>query len=501
MTHTETSTPPPSSLRDEKGVLSCVLQEGESDHAAASQKLRQLKSTEFYDLRNRRIYAVMRSNDTKGDSLDARGIYLAMKDDCGVEREYLFGLLQEAPSPMQFPIYLKAVKEASVRRKLLMLSQKGVELSCNTKQPMEGMLTEFQDEIRNVIQTENSSNLSLPPIERLEDFLAREIPAPTVLIEGILHQGSKMLISGPSKMGKTWLLMDLAVSVQTGTPLWGLQTSQADVLYINLELQEFHAQKRCKKILDSKNLTAVKGMGIWNLRGRACDISRLRSQLMSRILKGDYGLIIFDPIYKVYGGRDENSVSDIAEIMNELERITNETGAALVYVAHQTKGNQSGKEAIDRISGSGAFARDVDSGLILTEHEGADCYTADAAILRNFPPFAPFVLRWEWPLMVRESDIDPERLKARRSSNPAKHHTVEEILAHVPRENPIGKDILKDNANKAGIALNKINPLINQAIEKGLLFEHLVKRPRTSPRKLIARYPQDLQGNLNDLNA
>ena len=225
----------------------------------------------------------------------------------------------------------------------------------------------------------------------------------------------------------------------------------------------------------------------------------MRSQLMPQIDKEDYGLIVFDPIYKVYGDRDENSVSDVAEIMNELEQIINETGAALVYVAHQTKGNQAGKEAIDRISGSGAFARDVDSGLILTAHEEEECYTADAAILRNFPPFKPFVVRWEFPLMVREDDIDPERLKAPRSGNPVKHHTIEEIMAHVPHDKPVDKNVLRKNANdKADIAINRINPLIDEAIENGLLYEHLIKRPGTNPLKQLARYPQELQRDLHD---
>ena len=220
--------------------------------------------------------------------------------------------------------------------------------------------------------------------------------------------------------------------------------------------------------------------------------------MVAQIPRHDLGLIIIDPIYKTYGDRDENRVSDIASIMNELEYICREGDVALVFATHQTKGNQAGKESIDRISGSGAFARDVDSGLILTAHEEEGCYTVEASILRNFPEFDPYVLQWECPLMNPNYDLDPERLKARRSSNPARHHTVEEIMAHVPVSEAIDKNVLRDNANKAGIALNKINPLINQAIEEGLLFEHLVKRSGTNPLKQIARFAQSLETDLHD---
>ena len=149
------------------------------------------------------------------------------------------------------------------------------------------------------------SGSGLPPIEEFEEFIALDILKPPELIKGMLHQGSKMLISGGSKAHKTWALIDMAVSVHTGTPLWGLQTTQANVLYVNLELDRYFAQYRCKEIRRAKNIPNAKGLGIWNLRGYSCDISELRKRLMPEILKGDYGLIIFDPIYKTYGGRDE----------------------------------------------------------------------------------------------------------------------------------------------------------------------------------------------------
>ena len=47
-----------------------------------------------------------------------------------------------------------------------------------------------------------------------------------------------------------------------------------------------------------------------------------------------------------------------------------QSGAAILYAAHFSKGNQAGKDAIDRISGSGVFGRDADTLIILTKHEG-----------------------------------------------------------------------------------------------------------------------------------
>ena len=163
---------------------------------------------------------------------------------------------------------------------------------------MEGILAELQGEIQ---KAANFSGSGLPEIENIMDFIARDIPKPPELIEGLLHQGSKMLISGGSKSFKTWTLFDLSLSVASGTPFLGLPTTQANVLYLNLELQDAFAQERLKTVSRAKGLSEVSGMEILNLRGHAYDIKKLRQQMMPRILKGDIGLAIIDPSLKSTG--------------------------------------------------------------------------------------------------------------------------------------------------------------------------------------------------------
>jgi AAA domain len=139
----------------------------------------------------------------------------------------------------------------------------------------------------------------------------------------------------------------------------------------------------------------------------------------------DVQLIVLDPVYKLLGGRDENSAGDISELLNEIEKLAVETGAAVAFGAHYSKGNQAGKESIDRISGSGVFARDPDSILTLTKHEQEDAFTVDST-LRNHPPIAPFVVSWNFPLMRRDNNLDPAKLKTARGR--AKEHDANDLL-------------------------------------------------------------------------
>jgi hypothetical protein len=223
-------------------------------------------------------------------------------------------------------------------------------------------------------------------------------------------------------MGKTWCLVDLALAVASGGKWLGhFQCKQGAVLYVNLELRRHTAGRRVRWIAEKRGL--CKGTGLrpevsaaihtWNLRGKCYDLVTMLSTARMRLKEEGapkFALIILDPIYKTYGDKDENSAGDMAALMLEIERFADELGAAIAFAAHFSKGNQSGKEAMDRISGSGVMARDPDAIMTFTNHEEEDCYTLEA-ILREFAPIPPLVLQWEAPVMNPRSDLDPAKLR------------------------------------------------------------------------------------------
>jgi hypothetical protein len=124
--------------------------------------------------------------------------------------------------------------------------------------------------------------------------------------------------------------------------------------------------------------------------------------------------------------RDENSSRDMTNLMNFVESLTVETGAAVAFGSHYSKGNQAAKESMDRISGSGVFARDPDSIITMTQHEQNYCFAVEMT-LRNFPPHEPFVVRREHPLMVADGKLDPAKLKKLSGRTP--DYKPEDVLA------------------------------------------------------------------------
>jgi len=211
----------------------------------------------------------------------------------------------------------------------------------------------------------------LPEIIDASTYIASEPVLPNLLIEGLLHQGSKLSLGGASKAFKTWTLLNIGICVSTGSTLFGYETVKAKVLYINFEIQAPFMHQRYNTLCLSRLIFPDPGFfDIWNLRGKSAPYSVIIPKIIRRARERGYGLIIIDPSYKLFDANaDENSAVDVTNIMNGFDRVANETGAAVAFGAHFAKGNAAQKEAIDRVSGSGVFARDPDSILTFTKHE------------------------------------------------------------------------------------------------------------------------------------
>lgn len=213
-------------------------------------------------------------------------------------------------------------------------------------------------------------NDDLPDPESLTDYWDNMPPLAPALIEGVLRQGHKMLMAGPSKAGKSFALIELCIAIAEGTKWLGWQCAQGKVLYVNLELDRPSALHRFKDVyaaleLEPRNIDKI---DIWNLRGKSVPMDKLAPKLIRRAAKKGYIAVIIDPIYKVLTG-DENSADQMAHFTNQFDKIATELGASVIYCHHHSKGAQGGKRSMDRASGSGVFARDPDALIDLVELE------------------------------------------------------------------------------------------------------------------------------------
>ena len=312
----------------------------------------------------------------------------------------------------------------------------------------------------------------LPDMEPLSTYKDSAPKLPEELIGGILRRGHKMLISGSSKAGKSFLLMELCVALAEGRPWLGFPCKKGRVLYVNLEIDPASAVNRFLKIYEAlgippKNMDSIV---LWNLRGHAVPLDQLVPKLIRRVRDRHFDAIIIDPIYKVITG-DENNASEMGAFCNQFDKICTATGCSAIYCHHHSKGAQGMKKAMDRASGSGVFARDPDAQLDMIQLElsediennvrdgGATAWRLESS-LREFPNIKPVNFWFEYPIHKVDANGSlgtmPAQgtLQAGRLRNPkckSADSAADEFRTAFDALNMDGKVTVKDMAEYMGL--------------------------------------------------
>ena len=268
----------------------------------------------------------------------------------------------------------------------------------------------------------------LPDMEALAIYKDNLPALPEELIVGILRRGHKMLVSGSSKAGKSFLLMELAIAIAEGRSWLGFPCKKGRVLYTNLEIDPASAINRFLKIYEALGIpkSHTEDIVVWNLRGHAVPLDQLVPKLIRRVRDQHFDAIIIDPIYKVITG-DENNASEMGAFCNQFDKICTETGCSTIYCHHHSKGAQGAKRAMDRASGSGVFARDPDAQLDMIQLELSDDLKNNVrdgnatawrleSSLREFPNIVPVNFWFEYPVHRVDSSGSLGEMPAQGSS-------------------------------------------------------------------------------------
>jgi hypothetical protein len=448
---------PPCSEHAEIGVAGCVL--SDAAYCLPILKREGIGSRHFYDKRLEAVVSTALDLAREGKPADPFLIIPRLESsNVGVDYSYIDSLRDSVPSAANLEYYLPDLKAAALRRSILQFSTKAARIATDGGASLD-QLQEEAEQFQRFISKAGESD-GLPPITTACEALSTEIPEPPEIISGLVHQGTKAALGGGSKSNKTWALMDCGISAAHGEPFWSMKTRKSKVLYANLELPEWSFQRRLKAVRDAKNIKESNLLEIWHLRGHVAPYDVILPKIRERIKQAGYALVILDPIYKIMGDLKENSAEDMTKLMNALEALSVECGCAIIFGAHFSKGNQSAKESMDRISGSGVFARDPDSILVMTRHEEENAFTIEAT-LRNMKPVEPFVVRWDFPLFRRDDSLDPSKLKQARSGRP-NLYTPAMLIDSLGKRKLSSTEWLKRTAEATGIGRTKFFELLRQ---------------------------------------
>lgn len=253
-----------------------------------------------------------------------------------------------------------------------------------------------------------AKSIDLPWAVPYEDFVGKRTGRPTWLIDGIWQAGSYGMIAGEPKTYKSVLATDLALSVASGKPFLGVfeTLKRGAVLYVQEENSEQTVQDRIHKIAHHKGLMSVTASGfpvieplpIYFSNNYGIDLTSPESrELLEKTMESiSPVVVILDPLYMMLGKAEENSATEIRDILRWLTYIRNTYGCAIIICHHYGKpqsGKPSGKGG-NKIRGTSEFHAWVESALYIKTTPEVTTIEVEREF-RAFPAVPQFSVKME----------------------------------------------------------------------------------------------------------
>jgi hypothetical protein len=307
----------------------------------------------------------------------------------------------------------------------------------------------------------------------------RTLRAP--VIQGLLRRGETMNVIAPSKTGKSWLVLALAMAVATGRKwLDTFETVTGNVLIIDNELHPETLAHRIPQVAECLRIgmnEIAETISVQSLRGQLRDIFSLGKYFES-IEPGRFSLVVLDAFYRLMPrDMDENDNGTMANIYNHVDALADRLGCSFVLIHHSTKGNQSTKAVTDVGAGAGSQSRATDTHLVLRPHEEPGAVVLDAAV-RSWPPIDPMVLRWLFPLWKAAPELDPAMLKSEKPKRKTKSddadvlpdEQVRDFVTRFLSDEPKSRSAILREATVAGLSSRRAQELLRWAVDMELAF-------------------------------
>jgi hypothetical protein len=197
------------------------------------------------------------------------------------------------------------------------------------------------------------------------ELLAKQFEPQRWIVPDMLPAGSLAVIASKAKLGKTWLMLQLATAVATGGQFLGRKVDAGKVVYLALEDGERLVQARLRlQSAPSSMDSLVFYDGILPL-----NTPEGMAQLTDLLETERPNLLIVDTISAAKTGKlDENLAGDFADLANPLRTLAHDMEVTILLVHHH--GKLSTGDAVMDLRGSTALAGAVDAIMALYRERG-----------------------------------------------------------------------------------------------------------------------------------
>jgi DNA-binding CsgD family transcriptional regulator/archaellum biogenesis ATPase FlaH len=272
------------------------------------------------------------------------------------------------------------------------------------------------------------------------DLMKKVFPTETWLVDSLITAGLTV-ITGASKIGKSWLCLQLTTALDQGGYFLGtLQTSKSDCLYCALE----DTQKRIQKRIEKQGIPAFNGSRLETVRRNTAE---LRAFLKSN---PQYRVVIIDTLQKFLGIRDMNDYSQTVDGLSALKAIADDLNRALIVIHHNRKGADLDGDHMESALGSTGINATADCTLTMTRKRG----TSEAALKATGRDIVDtsFTLSWDADIcswsVTGQGALRPTLTEAQQQiidllESEARNWTTKEIADGLGKTRPAVSNLLK----------------------------------------------------------
>ena len=319
---------------------------------------------------------------------------------------------------------------------------------------------DFREILRQIDRVNDPAYL---PSLSMNELYERVFPGKPPVVEGLLYPGVYLFVGAP-KVGKSFLMAQLAYHVSMGIPLWGYEVRRGTVLYLALEDDYPRLQERLYRMFGADSAGGLfLSINAHTLGGG------LEKQLEGFVQEHpDTRLIIIDTLQKIREAGDERySYASDYDVISKLKRFANASGVCLLLVHHTRK--QQADDRFDKISGTNGLMGAADGAFLLQKERRTDSAATLDISGRDLQDQRLYLKKDEerlvWELERRETELHKE------PPDPV----LEAVAALVTAERPEWNGTATDLAAALGLDIqpNALAKRLNVRAGKLLLDFHI----------------------------
>jgi hypothetical protein len=387
---------------------------------------------------------------------------LVVKADTGLDVSVIEKLIEDCPTTAHAEYHAQLIVDAEERRN----TTKTLLAVCNMigreagTEGGEGLRMFLERSLAPLLKPKNGD--AIQAVDASVWLSEKDEPEQPIM-EGIFDAGDRVAIVGQSKARKSFYALQLAVNVATGTPFLGVITVKQRVILLNGEIKAGAYKKRLRRMISTLGVDAATLDGLVVLNTSEDTEPPSFDKVLSLAKKHGAQVVLIDPAYLLLG--DEIEQKAVKETITAMKQFSAE-GITLVMVFHAAKGRAGDKQVIDRISGSGIYARDTSTMLSLCEHATEADHVVLATICRNHPPCDPVTIRFN-DGAFEVTGVAP--IEKTSKTKPKRTFTQDEIQGCFSTLETSYRDSVDAVTCGLGVGVSKAKEIIRDAAKAGIL--------------------------------